>query len=127
MAAILATTELTRREIPYLLQPTKATPRFSLLNVWRDVTSTFGNRDFVILFTAALVFAAITGTTGTLGIYMATYFWGLTSAQLQWFTLTIVGAVAWPSYLAGVRRTDVSTRSRCCWSRSRSWWSTAWV
>jgi glycoside/pentoside/hexuronide:cation symporter, GPH family len=94
VAAILLTTELTRREIPYLLQPTKPTPRFSLLTVWRDVSSTFGNRDFVILFSGALLFAAVTGTTGTLGIYMSTYFWGLTSAQLQWFTIGIVGAVA---------------------------------
>jgi Na+/melibiose symporter-like transporter len=94
VAAILITTELTRREIPYLLQPTKATPRFSLLTVWRDVASTFGNRDFLILFAGALLTAAVGGTTDTLGIYMSTYFWGLTSAQLQWFTVGIVGAVA---------------------------------
>ena len=91
--AILLTTELTRREIPYLLQPTRATPRFSLFNVWRDVASTFGNRDFLILFSGALLFAAVGGTTDTLGIYMSTYFWGLTSAQLQWFTVGILGAV----------------------------------
>ena len=94
VVAILLTTELTRREIPYLLQPTKPTPRFSLLNVWRDVASTFSNRAFLILFCGALLFAAVGGTTDTLGIYMSTYFWGLTSAQLQWFTLGIVGAVA---------------------------------
>jgi Na+/melibiose symporter-like transporter len=93
VAAILATTELTRREIPYLLQPTNPTPRFSLLRVWRDIASTRGNRDFLILFSGALLYAAVDGTTGTLGIYMGTYFWGLTSAQLQWFSLTIVGAV----------------------------------
>lgn len=94
VVAILATTELTRREIPYLLQPTKPTPRFSLAQVWRDIASTRGNRDFLILFFGALCFAAVDGTTGTLNIYMATYFWGLTSAELQWFSLTIVGAVA---------------------------------
>ena len=94
VAAILRTTELTRREIPYLLQPTKPTPRFSLARVWRDVASTCGNRDFLILFSGALLFAAVDGTTGTLGIYTGTYFWGLTSAQLQWFSLAIVGAVA---------------------------------
>lgn len=94
VAAILATTELTRREIPYLLQPTGPTPRFSLAAVWRDIASTRGNRDFLILFSGALLFAAVDGATGTLGIYTSTYFWGLTSAQLQWFSLTIIGAVA---------------------------------
>lgn len=94
MTAILATTELTRREIPYLLQPTKPTPRFSVAQVWRDIVSTRGNRDFLILFSGALLFAAVDGTTGTLGIYTSTYFWGLTSDQLQWFSLVIVGAVA---------------------------------
>lgn len=93
VAAILATTELTRREIPYLLQPTNPTPRFSLAQVWRDIASTRANRDFLILFCGALLYAAVDGTTGTLGIYMGTYFWGLTSAQLQWFSLTIIGAV----------------------------------
>ena len=94
VVAILATTELTRREIPYLLQPTKPTPRFSFVRVWSDIASTRGNRDFLILFSGALLFAAVDGATGTLGIYTGTYFWGLTSAQLQWFSLTIIGAVA---------------------------------
>jgi GPH family glycoside/pentoside/hexuronide:cation symporter len=94
VAAILLTTWLTHREIPYLLQPTAPTPRFSLARVWRDIVSTRTNRDFLILFSGALLFAAVDGTTGTLGIYMGTYFWGLTSAQLQWFSLTIIGAVA---------------------------------
>jgi glycoside/pentoside/hexuronide:cation symporter, GPH family len=94
VVAILATTELTRREIPYLLQPTKPTPRFSFAQVWRDIASTRANTSFLILFSGALLYAAVDGTTGTLGIYMGTYFWGLTSAQLQWFSLTIVGALA---------------------------------
>ena len=94
VAAILVTTELTRREIPYLLQPTKPTPPFSFARVWRDIASTRGNRDFLILFSGALLFAAVDGATGTLAIYTGTYFWGLTSAQLQWFSLTIIGAVA---------------------------------
>lgn len=94
VAAILATTELTRREIPYLLQPTNPTPPFSLARVWRDIVSTRGNRDFLILFSGALLFAAVGGTTDTLGIYMSTYFWGLTSDQLKWFSLVIIGAVA---------------------------------
>jgi GPH family glycoside/pentoside/hexuronide:cation symporter len=93
-AAVLLTTLLTQREIPFLLQPVKATPRFSFLRVWRDVSSTFTNRDFLILFVAALITAGITGTTDTLGTYMSTFFWGLAPEQLRWFQLSILGAIA---------------------------------
>ena len=91
-AAVLATTELTRREIPYLLQPSAKTPSFSVLRVWRDVSSTFVNRDFMLLFCGALLYAGISGTTDTLGIYVQTYFWGLAPEQLQWFSLALSGS-----------------------------------
>lgn len=93
-AAALLTTFLTRREIPFLLQPVNATPRFSLFRVWRDVSSTFVNRDFLILFIGALLTAGVTGATDTLGSYVSTYFWGLTGEQLKLFSLAIIGAVA---------------------------------
>jgi glycoside/pentoside/hexuronide:cation symporter, GPH family len=92
-ACIIATTLLTQREVPYLLQPVARTPRFSLLRVWRDVSSTFVNRDFLMLFFGALVYAGITGTTDTLGTYVQTFFWGLAPEQLRWFQLSILGAV----------------------------------
>ncbi|HZZ87091.1 MAG TPA: MFS transporter, partial [Caulobacteraceae bacterium] len=92
--AILATTHLTRNEIPYLLQPAAETPRFSFARVWRDVSSTFPNRDFLILFFGALITAGISGATDSLGLYISTYFWGLAPEQLQWFSLSILGAGA---------------------------------
>jgi len=93
-AAVLLTTLLTQREIPFLLQPVKPTPRFSFRRVWHDVSGTFTNRDFLILFVAALITAGITGTTDTLGTYMSTFFWGLAPEQLRWFQLSIAGAIA---------------------------------
>ncbi len=92
-AAVLLTTELTRREIPFLLQPVNKAPRFSLLRVWRDVASTFVNRDFLILFFGVLTTAGVTGAIAALSIYMQTYFWGLTPEQLQWFSISVLGAV----------------------------------
>ena len=92
--SVLLTTLLTRREIPFLLQPVDATPRFRFLRVWRDVSSTFTNRDFLILFSAALITAGITGTTDALGTYMTTFFWGLGPEQLRWFQVAILGAIA---------------------------------
>jgi Na+/melibiose symporter-like transporter len=94
VTTILITTGLTQRDIPYLLQPVNKTPPFSLLRVWRDIASTFTNRNFLILFAGALLYAGIDGTTGTLNIYMSTYFWGLATEQLRWFTLAAAGAFA---------------------------------
>ena len=94
LAAIVVTTHLTRREVPYLLQPVAETPRFSFLRVWRDVSSTFVNRDFVVLFIGALLYAGISGATDALGLYVNTYFWGLAPEQLQYFPLAIIGAIA---------------------------------
>ena len=92
-ACVVATTLLTQREVPYLLQPVAETPRFSLLRVWRDVSSTFVNRDFLMLFFGALVYAGITGATDNLGTFVQTFFWGLAPEQLRWFQLSILGAV----------------------------------
>ena len=93
LVSVLVTTHLTRREIPYLLQPVNETPRFSFLRVWRDVSSTFVNCDFLILFVGALLTAGITGATDALGLYVNTYFWGLAPEQLQYFSLAIIGAI----------------------------------
>ena len=102
--AVLITTHLTLREVPFLLQPVSTTPRFSFARVWRDVSSTFVNRDFLVLFLGALTTAAITGTLDWMGIYMSTYFWGMASEQLVWFSLTAFGAVAAFLTLALVER-----------------------
>jgi Na+/melibiose symporter-like transporter len=93
LAAVLAATELTRREVPYLLQPVDETPPFSFARTWRDVSSTFVNVDFLILFVGALLTAGISGTTDSLGLYVNTYFWGLAPEQLQYFSLAIAGAL----------------------------------
>ena len=46
----------------------RETPRFSFLRVWRDVSSTFVNRDFLMLFIGALLSTpASPATTDTLG------------------------------------------------------------
>ena len=90
--AILLTTQLTLREIPYLLQPTRAI-RFNLKRVLHEVRMAFGNHDFVALFLSALVAAGILGTLTTLSLYLQTYFWGLGPEQLRWFGFAILGAM----------------------------------
>jgi Na+/melibiose symporter-like transporter len=88
-----ATTFLTRKEIPYLLQPAKDTPAFSFLRMGRDIVHAAANRDFAVLILGVLCFSAVAGTAASLAIYMNTYFWGLTPEQLRWFAVIIVGAV----------------------------------
>jgi Na+/melibiose symporter-like transporter len=92
--SVFITTHLTRREIPFLLQPMAKTPRFSPMRVVRELASTLVNRDFLVLFIGSLLAAGIGGTSGALDIYTSTYFWGLTSNQLQWFGIIIFGALA---------------------------------
>jgi GPH family glycoside/pentoside/hexuronide:cation symporter len=64
-----------------------------LRRVWRDVSSTFVNYDFLVLFIGALLYAGISGATDALGLYVNTYFWGLAPEQLQYYSLAIIGAI----------------------------------
>ncbi len=93
MAAVLLTTQLTLREVPYLLQPTGSAPRFRISSVLWEVRTAFSNRDFLALFLSALVSSGVLGTLTTLGIYLQSYFWGLTPEQLKWFGFAVLGAV----------------------------------
>ncbi len=90
--AVLATTFLTRREIPYLLQPQGAVQRFSVTGTLREVVLALSNRSFRVVFLAILVGGAVGGVIGALAIYMQTYFWGLTPEDLRWFVIAAVGA-----------------------------------
>jgi Na+/melibiose symporter-like transporter len=91
--AALATTLLTRPQIPYLLQP-QTEGRFSFMASFREVKLALENPDFRALFFAVLVAFVLAGTNGALEIYMRTYFWGLASEQLRWFAVGLVGAIA---------------------------------
>ena len=88
------TTHLTRREIPYLLQPTAPTPPFRFRRVLDEVILALSNRDYLVIVLAALTFSAVAGADGALNIYMNTYFWGFNPEDLRWFALSIVGTVA---------------------------------
>lgn len=93
MAMVFTTTHLTRREIPYLLQPIRQVSRRDTWRVVKEMLHIFTNRDFVLLFTGSLITTGISGTTGALDIYMNTYFWSLTPENLRWFAIAVLGAV----------------------------------
>lgn len=103
----LLTTLLTWREIPHLRQHAGAPARFGLAQTGREIAQALRNRQFALVFTIVLIMSAITGTIANVTIYMATYFWGLTTEDLRWFALSALGAVvAFPLVALIQRRWD---------------------
>ncbi|MCP5067267.1 MAG: hypothetical protein GY946_11935 [bacterium] len=89
----LATTLLTRREVPYLRQHTGDPKRFSFAHTGRELWRALQYRQFALIFLIVFLSAAISGTTANIGIYMTTFFWGLTTEDLRWFALVAVGGI----------------------------------
>ncbi|HEY8122961.1 MAG TPA: MFS transporter, partial [Myxococcota bacterium] len=87
-----STTHLTRREVPFLLQPADGAPRPSWQGFLRGLALCARNRDFVLLVVAILATAAIAGTSSALDIYALTYFWGLRPENLSWFAFAVAGS-----------------------------------
>jgi len=103
----LATTLLTWREIPYLRQHAGEVVPFGLRQTVRDLLHALRNRQFALIFIIILISSAIGGTTANIGIYMTTYFWGFTTEDLRWFTVSASGAlVAFPMVALVQRRWD---------------------
>jgi Na+/melibiose symporter-like transporter len=104
-AGALATTLLTWREIPFLRQHAAEAARFSFAQTARELLQALRNRQFALIFIIVLTMSAIGGTTANIGIYMTTYFWGLTTEDLRWFALSAVGALLAFPLVALVQRT----------------------
>ncbi|HJP50968.1 MAG TPA: MFS transporter [Pseudomonadales bacterium] len=83
----------TQREVPFLLQPLKATPRFSLKRTIDEVALALNNSNFRHTFILYLMFSGIGGVGGVFDIYMNTYFWEFTPDELKWFAFTGLGAI----------------------------------
>ena len=99
----LATTLLTLREIPYLRQHTEKRS-FSLAQTIRDAVRALETRQFTLIFIIVLISSVISGTTRNIDIYMATFFWGLTTEDLRWFAIAAFGAVMAFPFVASVQR-----------------------
>lgn len=99
----IATTALTWREIPYLLQPVKP-PAFSFAVAYRDLVRSLSNGQFRLIFFVVLLSSAIGGTTINIGIYMQTFFWGFSAADLRWLPLSALGAFIGFPLVAVVQR-----------------------
>jgi Na+/melibiose symporter-like transporter len=103
----LATTFLTRSQIPYLRQHAAKVSLPSIGQTLAEFRRGLENEQFRLLFVIVLISSAITGTTANMSIYMATFFWQFTSDDLRWFALIGVGALlAFPVLAVLQRRMD---------------------
>jgi len=93
ISGALATTFLTRREIPYLRQHVAPTPPFRFGAAVGDMVRALKNRQFALVFTIVFISSAINGSIGNIGIYMQTFFWGLTADDIRWFSINSLGAI----------------------------------
>ena len=103
--AAIATTWLTRREIPYLRQHTEKTEVFGATRIVRELMSALQNRQFRLVFLIVLISSAIGGTTANIGIYMTTFFWGFNTDELRWFAFSAAGAVFAFPLVAAIQKT----------------------
>lgn len=83
----------TKKEIPYLLQPEKPTPSFSLSRVFDETKLALSSANFRRLFILFILFSGLAGIGGVFDIYMNTFFWEFTSDELKWFALAAVGSI----------------------------------
>jgi len=84
--------------------PPKRTMTLGL--IFREIFETLANRSFVALFIAAILGAVATGLSAALAFYFSTYFWGFTSQQIGFVTLSIfVSAVIGSAMAPVVTRT----------------------
>ena len=103
----LATTVLTWRQIPYLRQHAQKAGFPSIAQTIAEFRRGLRNEQFRLLFVIVLLSSAISGTTANMSIYMATFFWQMTSDELRWFGLIGVGAVfAFPLVAVLQKRID---------------------
>jgi Na+/melibiose symporter-like transporter len=95
-SAILISSLGTHRNIRYFRVPPKR--RITLLQTLREMASSLSNPSFVVLMAAALCGTMAIGVSASLLIYFATYFWGLSAAQISIFQigalLAAVGGVS---------------------------------
>jgi len=103
-ASALATTLFTFKEIPYLRQHTSSMGSFSFVKTATELWRALQNRQFALIFLIVLLASAIGGTTANIGIYMTTFFWGLTTEDLRWYALAAAGAVMAFPFVAAVQK-----------------------
>jgi glycoside/pentoside/hexuronide:cation symporter, GPH family len=81
LIAIIVSAAGTHRWIPLLRQPPPKTNK-SVFSVAKDMYHSLAHRSFLMVMGAGLCKGAALGISGSLGLYMNTYFWQLSAPQL---------------------------------------------
>ncbi len=98
-AAILVCALGTHRLIPTLRPPSEDGPA-SLARLRRDVRSVLGNHSYRALVLGALFASVAAGFGDVIGLYMNTYFWGFSTAQIAVLVYALAIAVVLAFVLA---------------------------
>jgi Na+/melibiose symporter-like transporter len=99
ITSILISTRGTQRFIPLFRMPSAKRP--TLGQTLREMGTALAHRPFIILISAAIFGTTAIGLSVALGLYFNTFFWGLSSNQLGYFSLAgVFGATLGP-LLAG--------------------------
>jgi len=91
-AAILICALGTHHLIPKLKPPPEKTP-FTLGRFVQEFREVFGNRSYLVLVIASLFSAVAGGFNDVVGLYMFTYFWGFTAAEIAFLGLGYIVAL----------------------------------
>ncbi|MDH5665787.1 MAG: MFS transporter, partial [Nitrosopumilus sp.] len=93
--AMLSSALGTKRHIRDLPTSYGSNKAFSLVLAWQDFKCVFSNRLFFILFISALLVLVMRSIQATLGMHINTFFWQLTSEQIQWIVLAgVIGLLS---------------------------------
>lgn len=91
MAILFASSWFTRDQIPRLPKPPADQAPFSPFEFLKDVGKVLANRNYVWLLAGLFAASLMLGVRETLNLYVATYYWELSSELLRWY---VVGSAA---------------------------------
>jgi Na+/melibiose symporter-like transporter len=90
MVCMLGSAFATRSQIPLMKKVPEDLPPFSAGQLIREMFSAISNRNYLMLLLGLFFLSVMIGTHETLGLYMATFYWELTDAQIGWLILNNV-------------------------------------
>jgi Na+/melibiose symporter-like transporter len=96
--SILVSTRGTQRYVPLFSQ--QASVRKTIGQILREMLASFSNRHFLVLLGAAIFGTLAIGLGASLHLFFNTYYWGLTTKQISYFTATTLGAIVFAPFFA---------------------------
>ncbi|XOV86453.1 MAG: MFS transporter [Pseudomonadota bacterium] len=110
--AIWTCAAFTYKHVPRLTQAPPSDVKFSIRLMITSISSTFRNRNYVVLIAGFFFFMIASGVYDTLTVFINTYFWELMPEQIRWFGLAtgpmgVVGALASPHLMRRFDRKPV--------------------